>query len=117
VDHVAKTNQDAYVVIKNFFNLENNWFFGVFDGHGTDGHIISHYVKKTLPELIMSKFLKQVKQQKSQVHVTFASAAISQKEDEIESENKTPRYDGNEHENHSSTFANYSMGTDFKYNF
>jgi serine/threonine protein phosphatase PrpC len=82
----------------NFFNLENNWFFGVFDGHGTNGHKISHFVKKMLPKLIMSKFIKHQKQLKSQAHITFASAAILPKGDEIEPENKTPRYDENENE-------------------
>jgi hypothetical protein len=60
-DFKFKTNQDAYVVIKNFLGFQNSWFFGVFDGHGPEGHKISHYVKKKLPESIISRLMKEHK--------------------------------------------------------
>lgn len=57
-----KKNQDAYVVIKNFLGLTENWFFGVFDGHGAKGHKVSHFVKKKLPEVIINNFVRQNEQ-------------------------------------------------------
>ena len=42
-----KTNQDSYVtkVEKNTKN-ENEYTFGVFDGHGTEGHLVSQAIKQ-----------------------------------------------------------------------
>lgn len=43
-------NQDDLTII-----LDTEFkFFGVFDGHGTNGHHISHYVHSLLPDLILS---------------------------------------------------------------
>lgn len=39
-----KINQDSFLVKKD----ENNCIFGVFDGHGVDGHIISQSIKEYL---------------------------------------------------------------------
>ncbi len=44
-----KVNQDNYVAIRNLANLTNVWFFGVFDGHGVNGHLASDHVKHFLP--------------------------------------------------------------------
>lgn len=50
---VQKTNQDSYVCIKNFACLKNTWFFGVFDGHGVNGHLASDYIKQFLPSILL----------------------------------------------------------------
>ena len=39
-------------MIKNFGQIRNNWFFGVCDGHGINGHYASDHVKKFLPSNI-----------------------------------------------------------------
>ena len=39
-----KINQDSFLVKKD----ENNFIFGVFDGHGADGHLISQSIKEYL---------------------------------------------------------------------
>ena len=44
-----KVNQDTYSTLRNFMNVKNFWFFGVFDGHGVNGHMVSDYLKKQLP--------------------------------------------------------------------
>lgn len=44
-----KQNQDQYFILKNFANIENNWLFGVCDGHGVNGHFASDHVKRYLP--------------------------------------------------------------------
>ncbi len=35
--------------MKNFGNVKNFWLFGVFDGHGVNGHFASAHVKQYLP--------------------------------------------------------------------
>lgn len=37
--------------------MKGLWAFGVMDGHGIQGHLVSQYVKQQLP-LIMTKMLK-----------------------------------------------------------
>ena len=54
-----KKNQDAYVVIKNFLGLTDHWFFGVFDGHGSEGHKVSHFIKRQLPQSIINNIMLQ----------------------------------------------------------
>jgi serine/threonine protein phosphatase PrpC/CRP-like cAMP-binding protein len=54
-----KDNQDAYVVIPQFgADKENQAFFGVFDGHGKDGHYCARYARDNLPRAIADKFAK-----------------------------------------------------------
>ena len=48
----SKVNQDNYFLIKHFGGIRNNWFFGVCDGHGVNGHFASDHVKKFLPSNI-----------------------------------------------------------------
>ena len=45
---MTKQNQDNFFVVKNFAKIENLWFFGVADGHGQNGHLVSEYVKNHL---------------------------------------------------------------------
>ena len=49
---VVKTNQDNYFIKEKFLDNENNYFFGVCDGHGEKGEVISQYVSEKLPEYI-----------------------------------------------------------------
>ena len=49
---IVKTNQDAFFIKEKFLENENNFFFGVCDGHGENGQIISQYVSEKLPEYI-----------------------------------------------------------------
>lgn len=44
-----KTNQDSLFVVKNFAKVEGMWYFGVCDGHGQNGHLVSQFVKSRLP--------------------------------------------------------------------
>ena len=49
---VVKTNQDNYFIKEKFLDNENYYFFGVCDGHGEKGEVISQYVSEKLPEYI-----------------------------------------------------------------
>mmetsp|Transcript_65422 Transcript_65422/g.188481 ORF Transcript_65422/g.188481 Transcript_65422/m.188481 type:complete len:588 (-) Transcript_65422:201-1964(-) len=43
-------NQDAWIVVRSGTGFS---LYGVFDGHGKNGHDVSHYVKVHLPQLIL----------------------------------------------------------------
>jgi len=47
-------NQDSYILTPNIEGLAQNFkhFFSVCDGHGTNGHYVSAFVKERLPELV-----------------------------------------------------------------
>jgi hypothetical protein len=47
-DLTEKTNQDSYVCLQDFGSLSHAWFFGVFDGHGSNGHLVSGFIKQEL---------------------------------------------------------------------
>lgn len=40
-----KTNQDSYLAKHNVFGLNNYSLFGVFDGHGSNGHLVSRFIR------------------------------------------------------------------------
>lgn len=48
VGNTKKTNQDNYVINHSFFGHGDSAFFTVVDGHGTDGHKVSHFLKINL---------------------------------------------------------------------
>lgn len=41
----TKTNQDNYVFLESLLNVKHFDIFGVFDGHGTNGHFVSNFIK------------------------------------------------------------------------
>jgi len=50
---VRKTNQDSYIAHPNFGRNPNRFLFGVCDGHGSNGHFVSEFIKETLPSKIL----------------------------------------------------------------
>ncbi|CAI2387273.1 unnamed protein product [Moneuplotes crassus] len=44
-----KQNQDSAIVLQNFMGMKDNYFFGVFDGHGTNGAKVSGFLKEVIP--------------------------------------------------------------------
>ena len=48
-DDIEKTNQDSYLIKENIF-AENFNIYGVFDGHGEDGHFISKYISNYISD-------------------------------------------------------------------
>eukprot|EP01017_Pseudomicrothorax_dubius_P033714 TRINITY_DN4540_c0_g1_i10.p1 TRINITY_DN4540_c0_g1~~TRINITY_DN4540_c0_g1_i10.p1 ORF type:complete len:646 (+),score=93.14 TRINITY_DN4540_c0_g1_i10:112-2049(+) len=47
-----KVNQDSFVICPNFAQSASQHFFAVNDGHGTNGHLVSHFIKEKLPILL-----------------------------------------------------------------
>ncbi len=58
-----KKNQDSHFIIKDFVNAKEVYLFGILDGHGMYGHLVSDFVRKRLPlniELAELKTLQAV---------------------------------------------------------
>ncbi|OMJ95521.1 hypothetical protein SteCoe_1121 [Stentor coeruleus] len=51
-----KNNQDNYFGIKNGFGYNNLHIFGVFDGHGPNGHMVSKFLETQYP-IILEKYI------------------------------------------------------------
>eukprot|EP00808_Paulinella_micropora_P000802 g78008.t1 len=51
IPRIEKPNQDRPVVIHPFMNEPSRAFFGVFDGHGPNGHLVSSYLAEMLPKI------------------------------------------------------------------
>lgn len=68
-------NQDDFAII-----LDNNFkFFGVFDGHGTDGHEVSNFIHSHLPKILMD-------------HPSFETEPLSAFTDAFLQTNRTLKY-------------------------
>ncbi len=49
IPNIKKTNQDSHCIVKDIGGIKGLWLFGVMDGHGLNGHLVSDFVKKQLP--------------------------------------------------------------------
>ena len=64
---ISKINQDTFIVLTNINTVKNYNIFGVLDGHGPDGHLISQFVSKfiqlqfqTFPDIAKLKKLELI---------------------------------------------------------
>ena len=55
-----KINQDNLFIKKNFLDEENQFFIGVCDGHGENGHFVSSYISKCLPNFLLDASDKNI---------------------------------------------------------
>ena len=53
-DEKEKINQDSYLINENLFK-ENFNIYGVFDGHGENGHLISKYISEYMNDYYTNK--------------------------------------------------------------
>ena len=53
-DEKEKINQDSYLINENMFK-ENFNIYGVFDGHGENGHFISQYISNFMKDYFTNK--------------------------------------------------------------
>jgi serine/threonine protein phosphatase PrpC len=65
--YTEKTNQDSFFMDKLFMGSEKKAFFGVFDGHGSQGHKVSAYLKPEIPEQILVKIEERTKPDRNYV--------------------------------------------------
>jgi len=45
---VKENNQDASIILNNVLKIENYSIYGIMDGHGSNGHLVSNYVKEQI---------------------------------------------------------------------
>ena len=53
-DEEEKINQDSYIIEENMFN-QDFYLYGIFDGHGDNGHLISKYISTFISEFYNEK--------------------------------------------------------------
>ena len=52
-DEEEKINQDSYLIRENIFN-EDFYLYGIFDGHGDNGHLISRFISKYINDFFLN---------------------------------------------------------------
>jgi serine/threonine protein phosphatase PrpC len=52
IPNVKKINQDSSIIVKDLAGVKGLWMFGVMDGHGVNGHLVSELVRKNLPGIL-----------------------------------------------------------------
>ena len=60
-----RENQDSYVCLDNIFDLEDYSIYGIMDGHGSNGHLVSQFIKRRIEEFF-SKFESYLPKKKNQ---------------------------------------------------
>ena len=63
-DQLGKTkiNQDSYFILTNINNIKEFNIFGVLDGHGPDGHLVSQFISKYMQlEFQTNQLIKNIK--------------------------------------------------------
>ena len=48
----SKVNQDSIVISTKLKEETSSHYFGVCDGHGSDGHHVSGFLKDNIPQLL-----------------------------------------------------------------
>ena len=68
-DSYSRENQDSYVCLDNIFELEEFGLYAVMDGHGSNGHLVSKYLKKKAEEYFsdVNTYLKASKKEQISV--------------------------------------------------
>ena len=84
-DNKIKTNQDSYLILENIFNQKLN-IYGIFDGHGDNGHLISDLISKFLSQYFTNKknFIISHKNKSQISNSESSSDSDSLKSEEIE---------------------------------
>ena len=72
-----KKNQDQYIVEPIFLGKRDIHFFGVCDGHGTNGKLVSSLIKKELP-VILKLYLEKLETPENDQNLTFCEPSSDQ---------------------------------------
>ena len=74
-DDKEKVNQDSYIIIENLFYQPFN-IYGVFDGHGHNGHLISKFISDFMHHYYHNKFNYYLNEEDMQNLLTKSIATI-----------------------------------------
>ena len=80
-DNKLKKNQDSYLILENIFEQKFN-IYGVFDGHGKNGHLISNLVSEFLSKYFTDKKNYYISK-KNETETSDMDSSISIKSDDI----------------------------------
>lgn len=70
-------NQDSYLILHDFAGCKNQFLFGVYDGHGVNGHLVSDYIKKNLPHVLDHHYPRLLKKADSGLNPAIEINALS----------------------------------------
>ena len=70
---IKENNQDASIILNNVMDIENYCIYGIMDGHGSNGHLASNFVKDRIKEYFSD--IKIYKKRKSKK--TFSSLDVT----------------------------------------
>ena len=70
-------NQDSFLILHDFCACKNQFLFGVYDGHGVNGHLVSDYIKKNLPHVLDHHFPRLLKKADSGLNPAVELNALS----------------------------------------
>jgi len=84
-DNKEKTNQDSYLILENLFDLKFN-IYGIFDGHGDNGHLISNLVSNVLNKYFTNKTNYCIKNNNESKELSESESLISKDEIKITDE-------------------------------
>ncbi len=71
-----RNNQDSFLVCQDYGGVKQQWLFGVFDGHGLNGHDVSAHIKKSLPQQFL-QFINRSSRSLSEEEVRGLSMGFS----------------------------------------
>jgi len=84
-DNKEKINQDSYLILENLFGLKFN-IYGIFDGHGDNGHLISNLVSTLLNKYFSNKINYCIKNKNESKEISESESSISKDEANITDE-------------------------------
>ena len=58
---LKENNQDISIILNNVCNIENYNIYGIMDGHGSNGHLVSNFVKEKIEEYFRDKKIYKTK--------------------------------------------------------
>lgn len=80
-NQVPKENQDSYIIMDNVLDLSNYYIYGVMDGHGANGHLVSQYIVSKLHEFFQnsSNYFPRKKKRRGSEQDTSLTAITEEK--------------------------------------
>jgi len=68
IPNKVKPNQDSYITYANLTGQPDRFIFGVCDGHGPQGHLVSGFIKENLPKSLEIEYKGDKKPSSPNMH-------------------------------------------------
>ena len=66
-----ENNQDSAIILKNICEIEDYSIYGIMDGHGANGHLVSNFVKNKVKEYFSDKKIYKFKKQNNMIEINI----------------------------------------------